>query len=47
MTESFKQIIALDLDGTVATYTGWQGPHHIGDPIDGAIEFIEKLYGRA
>lgn len=23
----------VDLDGTLAHYTGWQGIHHIGDPV--------------
>lgn len=25
--------ISVDLDGTLAMYDGWQGPHHIGPPI--------------
>ena len=25
--------IGVDLDGTLATYHGWQGIHHIGRPI--------------
>ncbi len=25
--------IAVDLDGTLAYYTGWKGPSHIGAPI--------------
>lgn len=25
--------IGVDLDGTLAEYTGWQGPAHIGQPI--------------
>jgi len=25
--------IGVDLDGTLAHYTGWQGDMHIGDPI--------------
>lgn len=25
--------IGVDLDGTLAVYTGWQGAHHIGIPI--------------
>lgn len=25
--------IAVDLDGTLAHYDGWRGPHHIGPPI--------------
>lgn len=25
--------IGVDLDGTLAVYTGWRGPDHIGDPV--------------
>ena len=25
--------IGVDLDGTLAEYGGWQGPHHIGAPV--------------
>lgn len=25
--------IGIDLDGTLAHYTGWKGPDHIGEPI--------------
>lgn len=25
--------IGVDLDGTLATYTGWQGIEHIGEPV--------------
>lgn len=25
--------IGVDLDGTLAQYSGWQGPGHIGDPV--------------
>lgn len=25
--------IAVDLDGTLARYEGWQGEHHVGDPV--------------
>lgn len=28
-----KGWIGVDLDGTLATYTGWQGPAHIGAPV--------------
>ncbi len=28
-----KKVIAVDLDGTLAEYHGWQGPTHIGAPI--------------
>lgn len=35
--------ICVDLDGTIAEYDGWKGLEHIGDPIEGAQEFIKKL----
>ena len=35
--------IGFDLDGTLATYTGWQGPHHIGDPIPPMIAKVKEL----
>lgn len=25
--------IGVDLDGTLAIYTGWEGPTHIGEPV--------------
>lgn len=30
--------IGFDLDGTLAVYDGWQGPTHIGDPIEPMVE---------
>ena len=33
--------IALDLDGTLAHYDGWQGVEHIGAPI---TEMMTKVY---
>lgn len=35
--------ICVDLDGVLATYHGWQGLEHFGDPIPGAIEFTRKM----
>jgi hypothetical protein len=35
--------LALDLDGTVAQYDGWQGPYHIGAPIPKMVERV-KIY---
>ncbi|MGD8189950.1 hypothetical protein ACQCN2_08205 [Brevibacillus ginsengisoli] len=35
-----RPIIALDFDGVLAEYSGWQGEHHMGNPIPGALEFI-------
>lgn len=33
----------MDLDGTIATYDGWKGVEHIGDPRPGAGEFLATL----
>ena len=39
-----KQIkIAVDLDDTLAEYDGWRGLNHIGDPQNGAKQFMEQL----
>lgn len=39
-------VVAFDLDGTLAFYNGYKGPEHIGDPIPKAIalakEYLEK-----
>lgn len=42
MAES-KGWYGFDLDGTIAIYTVWQGPDHIGDPIPATIEIIKRL----
>lgn len=38
-----RKIIAVDLDGTITEYDGWQGEKHIGEPIDGCVEVLKKL----
>ena len=38
-----KPTICLDLDGTLATYNGWQGIETIGEPIQGAVAFTHEL----
>lgn len=38
-----KKTIAIDLDGVLAEYDGWKGIEHIGKPIPGAKELIERL----
>ncbi len=38
-----KKMIAVDLDGVLARYEGWKGIEHIGEPIEGAREFLESL----
>jgi hypothetical protein len=38
-----KPVICLDLDGVLATYEGWYGHEHIGEPLSGAVEFTRQL----
>lgn len=33
--------IGVDLDGTLAVYTTWQGPTHIGEPIKPMVERVK------
>ena len=33
----------VDFDGVLATYTGWRGPEHLGDPLPGCQQFLEAL----
>jgi hypothetical protein len=35
--------IAVDLDGTLAHYSGWKGYHCIGDPLPGAVDVCRTL----
>lgn len=37
-----KGWIGVDLDGTLAEYNGWLGPHHIGEPIPKMVERVVK-----
>lgn len=41
MTEN--KYVAIDLDGVIAQYDGWQGEFHIGDPKESVIEEINRL----
>lgn len=41
MTE--KKNVTVDVDGVLAAYTTWKGELHIGDPIEGAVEFTKRL----
>lgn len=38
-----RNIVSIDFDGVISVYNGWEGKNHLGKPIDGAKEFIEKL----
>ena len=33
--------IGVDLDGTLAEYGGWQGPDHIGEPIERMLRRVK------
>lgn len=35
--------IGVDLDGTLATYTTWQGPGVIGEPIEPMVSKIKSI----
>lgn len=37
---SGKGWIGVDLDGTLASYHGWYGPAHIGEPIEPMIDRV-------
>lgn len=40
--------VAVDLDGTLAEYDGWKGPHVIGEPIANVarlLRFLNELDG--
>ena len=38
---SGKGWIAVDLDGTLAHYEGWQGPDHVGAPIPAMVARVK------
>ena len=38
-----KHHVAVDLDGTLARYTSWQGIAHIGEPIPEVVERVKAL----
>lgn len=47
-----KKWIGFDLDGTLAYFDGWRGPHHIGPPLAGgafsgltALELAKRYLG--
>lgn len=37
-----KAWIAVDFDGTLAKYDGWQGPDHLGEPIPAMVERVKE-----
>lgn len=36
------QVIAFDLDGTIAYYTGFKGYEHIGEPIKPMVDLLKN-----
>jgi hypothetical protein len=34
--------IGVDLDGTLAIYTGWKGPDHIGNPVPLMVARVKR-----
>jgi hypothetical protein len=38
-----KTRVAMDLDGVLAKYDGWEGSDIIGPPLPGALEFAKKV----
>lgn len=34
----------FDLDGTLATYNGWMGAEHIGEPIKPMVDIIKRYH---
>lgn len=43
MPEEKRKTVCVDLDGVIAHYEGWKGVKHIGDPLPGAREFLQRL----
>lgn len=43
MYQDGETVIAVDLDGTLAEYFGWQGEEHIGQPVWPLVEKIKKM----
>lgn len=39
---SNKGWIGVDLDGTLAMYTSWQGVDHVGDPIPAMVDRVKR-----
>jgi len=37
-----KKSIGVDLDSTLAKYSGWKGPEHIGAPIPSILILVQK-----
>jgi adenylylsulfate kinase len=35
--------VCIDFDGVLAQYDGWKGEEVVGEPVPGAIEFLELI----
>lgn len=38
-----KQVLAIDMDGTLLKYDGWKGDAHYGEPNPGMREVLQKV----
>lgn len=38
-----RKVVCLDFDGVIADYCGWRGEDVLGEPLEGAREFVQKL----
>ena len=41
-----RRTVCVDLDGVLAKYDGWVAADVIGEPIEGAVEFVKWLLDR-
>ena len=42
MTDNHRDVMLVDFDGTLATYDGWQGAKHAGEPIPAMVERVKQ-----
>ena len=42
-TKDWKRTICIDFDGVIAEYNGWKGPDFLGNPKNGAKDFLDRL----
>lgn len=40
--DDYEEWIGVDLDGTLAKYTAWKGPYHIGEPIAPMVNRVKR-----
>lgn len=40
--KDFNGWVGVDLDGTLATYNGWQGEDQIGEPVPQMVERVKR-----